>query len=157
MSWEATMPTTPGCHAREPSTMTLSRSGSKELWSIWTASVLMASSSSCRLRLCESSIWASWTARLLSMVSSNSRASMGESMRPAALMRGPIRKPTCAAFRNPAWLAASEGRMPAISVRVFSPVWRLWASLPRPWRTRIRFSSTRGTMSATVATATRSR
>lgn len=28
-------------------------------------------------------------------------------------MRGPILKPTCAAFRKPAWLAESEGRMPA--------------------------------------------
>ena len=39
----------------------------------------------------------------------------------------------------------------------FEAVWRLCASLPRPWRTRILFSATRGTMSATVATATRSR
>ena len=83
-------------------------------------------------------------------VSRSSSASPGWHRRPAALMRGASRKPT-----SEAPMRARSTRAVAISARRPGRVVR--ARRRSPARTRPRFSSTSGTTSAIVASATRSR
>ena len=89
-------------------------------------------------------------ARPSSVVRSSSSASPGWHRRPAALMRGASRKPT-----SDAPIRARSTRAAAMSARRPGRVVR--ASRRRPARTSPRFSSTSGTTSAIVASATRSR
>ncbi len=144
---EATIPTTPGC---QPAPATTSAA-----WLAWGAHAASAAnrmrvSASWRSRLRKSSSRAISSARSPDSVSSSSSAASARPMRPAALMRGPSRKPSDCSDSSPgstAAIAISE-RSPGLSVR---------ARARSPSRTIRLFSPRSGTRSHTVASAARSR
>ena len=149
MILEATTPSTPMCHSRLPATMVASLAGSKFFAAHSSASCATRRSTPCLSRLCWSSPAASLAASRRSSVRSKLSASLAGPRRPAALMRGPMRKPM------------SETRTgvetPATSRSAASPAQRVRSMRFNPCETKIRFSPTSGTMSATVASATKSR
>ena len=102
-----------------------------------------------RSRLSSLSLSASGSAASRSALPSSSSAMDASSRRPAALSLGPRRKPTVPA-------SAAPGRPPATSSSAASPGRGALRSRPRPIVVSTRFSSTRGTTSAMVPTATRS-
>ena len=75
MSSDATMPTTPGCQVREPSTITRSVAGEKFCSSICVASARIFSSSCWRARLCASKHWAqqNYSAQRRALIGSGGR------------------------------------------------------------------------------------
>ena len=89
-SREATIPTTPGCQPSPATTIAawLACGGQAA-----SAANRMRVSASWRSRLSRSSSRATSAARASSSVSSSSSAASARRMRPAALMRGPSRKP----------------------------------------------------------------
>ena len=142
---DATMPTTPSCQSGDERTS----AGGGGSGTMATAASSMAASMVCRSRLSSLSLSASGIAASRSTLPSSSSAIDASSRRPAALSRGPRRKPTAPA-------SAVPGRPPATSSSVASPGRGALRSRPSPMDVSTRFSSTRGTTSAMVPTATRS-
>jgi hypothetical protein len=149
MMREATTPRTPMCQSRLPATIEAWVSGLKFLATHSSASRTTWRSTPWRSRLWASSPSASRDASAGSSASRSWSASMAGPRRPAALMRGPMRKLISPAFTG---VGTSATRW-----RAANPAQRVRSICRRPWLTKILFSSTRGTMSATVASATRSR
>ncbi len=150
----ATIPITPGCHAGDARTMARSRPPLADSASAWAnASARMEPSSSCRSRFCRSRSAASSRASNGSWVSSRRTAAVASSRRPAALIRGASPKATRPTPSPP----GADSGIPATWARARRPGRVVPASWARPCFTRIRFSPSRGTRSAMVPRATRSR
>ena len=116
---------------------------------IWLASSVICLSMSLRLSL-YSLIWrALRSAVAKSRSMSRSTLSLPFSMRPEALMRGPI-------LNTMSLIDMSRPLSPQISMMAFSPMLGFWLSCFSPWKARIRFSSVTGTMSAAMLTAQKS-
>ena len=146
-SREATIPTTPGCQSSPATTMAP--------WLAWgsqaaSAADRMRVSASRRSRLSRSSSRAISSARPSSSVSSSSSAASARRIRPAALMRGPSRKPRWCSVSSPS-------STPATAMSARRPGLRVRESARTPSRAMRRFSSRSGTRSQTVASAARSR
>ncbi len=143
---DATIPTTPGCHPSPATTI-----------APWLACGAHAASAANRMRvsacrrsaLSRSSSRATSAARSPSSVRSSSSAASARRMRPAALMRGPSRKPSACSV-------SSAGSTLATDISARSPGFCVRASATRPSRTMRRFSPRSGTRSQTVASAARS-
>ena len=144
----ATSPNTPGCQA---GSWTTSAASSCQPWaSTWaTAASTVAFSTARRSALALSSTSAKALAWTGSRVSNMSTANVASSMRPRALMRGPRRKPQSVAVT---W----SGRRLDTWQSAANPGRAAWAIRRKPAATKIRLVCCMGTMSATVATATRS-
>ncbi len=146
-SLEATMPTTPACQSSPATTSAAACSCGAQ-----------SASASCRMRcsawrrswLSPSSSRAICLARSESSVSISSRAASARCRRPAALIRGPSRKPAD-------WASTPPGSRSATAISARSPALRVAATAAIPWRAIRRFSSRSGTMSHTVARPARSK
>ena len=140
----------PGCHSALAVTSTVRAGSSVSARSIsasasWTACASIA----WRSRFSRSRSAAIRAASLGSAVVSRRAPSAESPMRPPALMRGPRTKPRCQASGGSPSEAASSSAA--------SPVRPRWRITVRPWVTKARLRPVRGTTSATVARATRSR
>ena len=142
----ATMPITPACQSGDDSTTAAgSRSGSRA-----RASRRMTASISWRSAFSAPRRWASGRAAARSGAPSSSTTCEASSRRPAAFRRGARRKPMVAA-------STSSGRVSLTSSRAARPGRGALRRRPMPMAARLRFSSSSGTTSATVPTATTSR
>ncbi len=144
---EATMPITPGCQPSQESTMALPVS---EPASMSSACLSVSASIFWRDAFSLPSLAASSTASFASSLTSSRRATEAQATRPAAFILGAIWKAMFSAVTLPG-LRSTE----FLSAR--SPGRRVFSSSFSPKLTSTLFSSTRGTMSATVPMATRSR
>ena len=150
MSELATSPKTPGRQFGLPMTMTgLWASCSFCVMRLFT-SLTIEATRPLRSSLIEFNFCASESASPQSLVASNFAAKSGESMREAALIRGVIINPTSSSV-------SMLGLMRKIERSCEMPGRRFLRITKSPKRASIRFSSTKGTMSESVASPTRSR
>ena len=127
------------------------------LWWLWLSSrftIRLASSVICRSMPFRCSLYVSmWralrSASLISRSTSRSTLSLPHSMRPLALMRGPILKMI-------SLIDSSRPLSPHTSTMALRPTLGFWLSCFSPWKARMRFSSTTGTRSAAMLTAQKS-
>ena len=116
---------------------------------IWLASSVICLSMSLRCSLYSLMCLAMPSAVGKSFSTNKSTDSLPFSMRPDALMRGPI-------LNTMSLMASSRPCRPQMSMIAFSPVLGFWLSCFRPWKARMRFSSVTGTISAAMLTAQKS-
>ena len=145
---DAHRPMTPGCQVGDDR---MSEAGSSSCClTMFRASVSMLRSR-CWRRVFSSSILRAMAMASSSLpVRSSCTDSSASAMRPAALSRGARRKPIMLAATGPSG-------MPHRFLRALMPGRHPWAIISSPLRTKIRFSSSIGTISAMVPRATRSR
>ena len=137
---EAAMPTTPRCQPSLHST-TIGGGWPRSITRRRASSTTVCSSA-WRSRLRSSSSAASAAARSGSRVRSSSSASSGRRSLPAALSRGPSRKPTS--------VARNGGTTPATRISARSPSDRVCRSAFKPSEAMVRFSPIKGATSAMV-------
>ena len=145
---DATIPRTPGCQPRAPKTMPASREASKFFASSSSACCRICFSTSCRSRFWASNSRASSSASIRLSVINKRKAFSAVASLPAAFKRGPSRKPISSGITG--------GVTPATSISFATPGRRDRSIMVEPLFTKTRLSPCRGTMSATVPSATKS-
>ena len=113
------------------------------------ASSVICLSMSLRCSLYSLMCRAAFSASEKSFSTSRSTLSLPFSMRPDALMRGPI-------LKMMSLIDISRPLSPQMSMMAFRPTLGFWLSCFRPWKASMRFSSVTGTMSAAMLTAQKS-